>query len=81
MMLLPGTRRMPRGVGVTHATLRGSGSMLPQDFFFKLGPLRWILMDFGRCYYIHVYLKSKFLGRGEFELGGYPPFPPRCMKP
>ena len=60
MMLLPGTCSMPRGVRYTHATLGGAVGMLPQEFFKKLGPLRWILMDFGGCYYIHVCLKSKF---------------------
>ena len=29
VMLLPGTRSVPRGVRVTHATLGGSGGMLP----------------------------------------------------
>ena len=35
VMLLPGTRSMPRGVRVTHATLGGSGGMLPQELFLK----------------------------------------------
>ena len=60
VMLLSGMCNVPRGVRYTHATLGGSGGHAPPGIFFKIRSSKVDSNGFWGCYYIHVYLKSKF---------------------